>query len=102
MLGWYRSLLDLRKKYVVDSERSSKAEWVDGVIHMEVPAHRPTLKVLARIQGNATLPERETGWQREMEAEEDGFQVRIFGQHRKTRKPRAITTFGDRFWGFEK
>ncbi len=78
MLGWYRSLLALRKKYVVDSERSCRAELVNGVIHMQVPARSPKLKVLARIQGTATLPELGTGWQKKMEAEEDGFAVRVF------------------------
>jgi maltooligosyltrehalose trehalohydrolase len=77
MLGWYRSLIALRKKYVVEGERTCKAELVDGVIHMQVPAHEATLKVLARIQGTAPLAEPEAGWRKRMEAEEDGYAVRI-------------------------
>src|SRR5947209_492727 len=62
MLDWYVSLLALRKKYVIGSERTCKAEFRDGIIAMQVPAGQPRLKALARIQGNAALPEAGAGW----------------------------------------
>jgi maltooligosyltrehalose trehalohydrolase len=75
MLGWYKSLLALREKYVVGSERTCRAELVDGVIHMQVPAHEPSVRMSARVQGRAALSQPEAGWRKEMEAEEDGYAV---------------------------
>jgi maltooligosyltrehalose trehalohydrolase len=77
MLAWYRSLLDLRKKYVTGSERNCKAELKDGVISMQAPADQPKIKVFARIQGNAVLPEPGSGWKRELEQASDGFAVAV-------------------------
>ncbi len=83
MLAWHRELLALRKKYLIHGERTCKAELVDGVIHMRVPAETPRIKVLARIQGTAALPEPGPAWEKAMAAEEDGFAVAVF------LKPRA-------------
>ena len=56
MLNWYRSLLALRRDYVIDGERTCHAGLVEGVIHLQVPAEEPRVKVLARIQGAGPLP----------------------------------------------
>ena len=77
MLDWYTSLLALRKKYVLGSERTCKAEFRDGIITMQIPAGQPRLKVLARIQGNAALPEAGAGWQRVLSGEADGYEISI-------------------------
>jgi maltooligosyltrehalose trehalohydrolase len=78
MLDWYKSLLALRKKYVTNSERTCKAEFKDGVIHMQLPRETPTLKVFARIQGVAALPELAAGWEKALAQEEDGFAVSVW------------------------
>jgi maltooligosyltrehalose trehalohydrolase len=78
VLDWYRSLLALRKKYVCNSERTSRAELVDGVIHLQLPREEPTLKVFARIQGNAALPELGAGWEKALAEEEDGYAVSVW------------------------
>ena len=62
MLEWYSALLDLRKKYVINSDRTCKAELHDGIIMMQVPAQEPKLKLFARIQGDAVLPDAGVGW----------------------------------------
>ena len=43
MLEWYAALLELRRKYVIDSERTCKAEFHDGILMMQVPAERPRI-----------------------------------------------------------
>lgn len=78
MLTWYRALLELRKKYLIEGERTCKAEFADGVIHLDVPGERPKVKVLARIQGAGPLPEPGPGWERAMEHTEDGYSVSVF------------------------
>jgi maltooligosyltrehalose trehalohydrolase len=78
MLDWYKSLLALRKKYVSSSERTCKAELIDGVIHMQLPREDSTLKVFARIQGSVELPQLEAGWEKVLSQEEDGYAVSVW------------------------
>jgi maltooligosyltrehalose trehalohydrolase len=77
MLSWYKALLKLRKKYVTHGERTCRAELKGGVISMQVPARQPKIKVSARVQGAAPLPQPGAGWKKEMENEQDGFAVNI-------------------------
>ena len=78
MLDWYISLLALRKKYVTCAERTCKADLIGGVIHMQLPRQEPVLKVFARIQGSATLPELHAGWEKALAEEADGFAVSVW------------------------
>jgi maltooligosyltrehalose trehalohydrolase len=64
MLEWYTALLDLRRKYVIESARNCKAGLQDGIIHMQVPAEEPRLKIFARVEGSAALPEPGGGWEK--------------------------------------
>jgi maltooligosyltrehalose trehalohydrolase len=80
MLDWYVSLLSLRKKYVTHSERTCKATLIDGVIHMQVPRDEPALKVLARIEGSAELPNLAGGWEKVLAEEADGFAVSVWAE----------------------
>jgi maltooligosyltrehalose trehalohydrolase len=82
MLAWYRSLLELRKMYVVTDERTGTAELTDGVICMQIPAEQPRLKVVARLQGNAPLPEPGAEWEKSLAAEADGFAVEVYKKSR--------------------
>lgn len=70
MLEWYSALLELRRKYVINSDRTCKAELQDGIITMQVPAQEPKLKLFARIQGDAVLPDAGAGWVRLTHLEE--------------------------------
>ena len=78
MLDWHRSLLALRKRYVTNAGRSCKAELMDGVIHMQVPAEEPALKVFARIQGSAELPQLGARWEKALAEEAGGFAVSVW------------------------
>lgn len=62
MLPWYRALIDLRKRYVLSSKRTCKAELRDGQeILMQVPAVEPRLEVLAEFSPRVRW-KRETNW----------------------------------------
>jgi maltooligosyltrehalose trehalohydrolase len=78
MLTWYQRLLALRRQFVTDSDRTAKAELINGVIHMQVPAENPRLKVLARIEGSAELRAPGAGWKRILSEESDGYAVAVF------------------------
>ncbi|HEX4605505.1 MAG TPA: malto-oligosyltrehalose trehalohydrolase [Candidatus Angelobacter sp.] len=78
MLDWYTALLALRGKYIIGSERTCKAELIDGVIHMQLPREGPVLKVFARIQGSAELPVLSGTWEKALAREEDGFAVSVW------------------------
>src|SRR5205807_5993881 len=66
MRNWYAALLALRKKYVMDSERTCKAELQAGILTLQVPATAPKLKVVCRIQGDGALPAPGAGWEKEL------------------------------------
>ena len=78
MLEWYSGLLALRRKYVIDSNRTCRAELRDGILTMNVPAEEPRLKVVARIQGTAPLPAAAAGWHQVLSNEVDGFAVSVW------------------------
>jgi maltooligosyltrehalose trehalohydrolase len=85
MLDWYTSLLDLRKKFVIDSDRNCKAELIDGVIHMQVPREESSLKIFARLQGAAVLPDLGVGWEKALAEEGDGYAVSVWVESLDTR-----------------
>ena len=78
MLDWYKSLLALRKKYICTAERTCKAEFADGILHMQLPRETPAVKIFARIQGSAELPQPGAGWEKALSQEEDGFAVSVW------------------------
>lgn len=78
MLDWYASLLALRKKYVNNSERTCQVRLAEGVIHMQLPREGPTLKIFARIQGSAELPELGVGWEKALAEEADGYAISVW------------------------
>lgn len=80
MLRWYAALIELRKRYVTDAPRICKAELITGVIHMQVPAEEPVIKVFARLDGSDELPGAGGGWEKLLEEEADGFAVAVWSK----------------------
>ena len=80
MLRWYAALIELRKRYVTDAPRTCKAELTTGVIHMQVPAEEPVIKVFARLDGSDELPGAGGGWEKLLEEEADGFAVAVWSK----------------------
>jgi maltooligosyltrehalose trehalohydrolase len=77
MLAWYKALLELRTKYITYGERTCRVELIEGVMHMQVPMKQPKLRLFARIQGSASLPEAGAGWERALWEDEDGYAVGV-------------------------
>lgn len=77
MLEWYRRLLQLRKQYVTHNDRTGDANYEAGVLIMMLPAKEPKLMVQAALQPGATLPEVQDGWEVVLQAEDDGYRVRV-------------------------
>jgi len=77
MLEWYRRLLQLRKQYVTNNQRTADANYEAAVITMRVPMIKPELMVQAALQPGATLPAMESGWKIVLQAEDDGYRVRV-------------------------
>jgi maltooligosyltrehalose trehalohydrolase len=78
MLEWYRRLLELRRKYVARGERTADAQYMNGVLSMEVPARNPQLVVEAGLQPGASLRQIKSGWHEVLRSAEDGFEVSVF------------------------
>jgi hypothetical protein len=85
MLHWYATLIELRKKYVTGGSRTCRAELREGVLEMQVPAEEPVLRVFARLEGSAALPELHGGWERLLSEEADGYAVAVWAEAADTR-----------------
>jgi maltooligosyltrehalose trehalohydrolase len=79
MLRWYRALIALRKRHLLDGARTCRAELVNGsAIKLLVPAQGSALMVLSALASNAVLPDPEADWRLELESHEDGYPVRVY------------------------
>jgi maltooligosyltrehalose trehalohydrolase len=81
MLDWYSSLIALRKKYVLEHERTCRAETREGILRMQVPAEREraTVLVFASLKRGQPLPKPlESGWEKVLEAEDESAAVAVW------------------------
>ncbi|HYX53178.1 MAG TPA: hypothetical protein VE783_06985, partial [Candidatus Limnocylindrales bacterium] len=76
-LKWYASLLELRNKHVTNAPRTCRAELVDGIIRMQIPAEDSRLKAFARIRGQAPLPDLD-GWKKVLCEEAEQYAVTVW------------------------
>ena len=77
MLEWYRRLLQLRKEYVVNHERTADAQYADGLLTMQVPAQDPKLVVIANLKNGVALPPLRNGWRELLHSAEEGYEVTV-------------------------
>ena len=78
MLEWYRRLLELRRMYVIHGQRTADAQYMDGMLSMEVPAKNSQLVVEASLQPGAVLRPVKSGWHEVLRSAEDGYEVSVF------------------------
>lgn len=76
MLGWYRELIALRKRFIGSSERTCHAEWRDGGLHMQLPARDPRLLLIANFRSQP-VPAGE-GWNEVLRSDRDGYVVTVY------------------------
>ncbi|MGE0405518.1 MAG: hypothetical protein AB7O65_04395, partial [Candidatus Korobacteraceae bacterium] len=83
MLEWYRSLLRLRREFIMESERTCRAEIhsKNKILTMQVPAQNSRLLLLAELPAGASAAEQplpDDGWQQTLSSSEDGFRVQVY------------------------
>jgi len=77
MLAWYRTLLRLRRKYVIPSPRTARAKWsADNLLTVQIPADSPHLQIIA--SHGAAMPSFDEQWVLELETNQDGYQTQIY------------------------
>ncbi len=93
MLDWYRSLLQLRREFVLPAPRTACAAWsADHLLTVQVPAQSPRLRITASFPG-ASLPSEGhaatgnggqsflppgRGWILRLENKQDGYWTKIY------------------------
>jgi maltooligosyltrehalose trehalohydrolase len=77
MLDWYQELIELRKRYVIPSQRRSFAELRDPVIMYHIPVLAPRLRVDANFKGK-NLPQAPQGWNRIMYCADESAAVAVY------------------------
>ena len=82
MLEWYRELLQWRKQYVSEGERTAEVRYDGGVLTMMVPATEPKIMVQAEIGAHPGLEKRRDlghprDWKEVLRAEDDGYRVNV-------------------------
>jgi maltooligosyltrehalose trehalohydrolase len=81
MLSWYRTLLSLRKRYLLGHERRADVSYDAGVLRMQVPATAPLLLVQCTLQPDAHLPHDSEGdWKQVLDNNQDGYAVRVLAK----------------------
>ncbi len=86
MLDWYRSLLHLRREFVLPAPRTAHAAWsTDRRLTVLIPAHLPQLSITASFPGEADAAIGNGGqslppggdWKLRLESNQDGYRTQI-------------------------
>ncbi|HVJ05647.1 MAG TPA: malto-oligosyltrehalose trehalohydrolase [Candidatus Saccharimonadales bacterium] len=87
MLAWYRTLLRLRRKYVIPSPRTACAKWsADNLLTVQIPADSPRLQIVA--SHGAAMPSFDEQWVLELETNQDDYHTRIYIRPQGTQEVR--------------
>jgi len=79
MLRWYRALIQMRKTYVTDSDRTCQARLLaEATIILELPAANPKLLVVANFKPATQEYAIPAGWKLALANHEDGYEVSIW------------------------
>ncbi len=78
MLDWYRELIQLRLRIVINGPRTCHSELRDGLLVMQVPAEQPKLMVVAEFPDSNRSVSRSSEWNLLMASEDRGYGVKVF------------------------
>jgi maltooligosyltrehalose trehalohydrolase len=78
MLAWYRTLLRLRREYVIPSLRSANSEWAaDKLLTVQIPTESPRLQVVANFHSLQRFTPGDD-WILKLENNQDGYRTQIY------------------------
>ncbi len=79
MLDWYRTLLQLRREYILPSPRTARATWTTpNQLTVQLPdTQSPRLQIVASLKSEP-LPAPTDDWVLKMENNQDGFHTQIY------------------------
>jgi maltooligosyltrehalose trehalohydrolase len=79
MLGWYRTLLHLRREYILAGARTAHAAWsARNLLSVQIPAESPRLRISASLPGTELPVLPEGDWILKLESDQDGYQTRVY------------------------
>ncbi len=87
MLDWYRSLLQLRREFVLPSPRTAHAAWsADHRLTVQIPAESPRLRITASLPGEGDAVIGDDGrssspggdWILRLENNQDGYWTKVY------------------------
>jgi maltooligosyltrehalose trehalohydrolase len=78
MLTWYRTLLHLRREYVLPAPRTAHAAWTaDNLLTVQIPAESPRLQTVASLPGAMPFA-LGSDWILKLENDQDGYHTQIY------------------------
>jgi maltooligosyltrehalose trehalohydrolase len=78
MLDWYRTLLHLRREYILPGPRTARAAWsAPNLLSVQIPAESPRLQIIASLPGAVLSPLAVSDWILKLENNKDGYRTQI-------------------------
>jgi maltooligosyltrehalose trehalohydrolase len=79
MLAWYRTLLHLRRAFILPNPRTARAAWsAPNQLTVQIPAESPRLQITASLPGAQPFhPISANHWILKLENHQDGYHTRI-------------------------
>jgi maltooligosyltrehalose trehalohydrolase len=82
MLQWYHALIEVRRRFVMPSDRSCRAALQsDGTLTVQVPAADPKMLLVAALKGKECCWRPSMEWHGILHSDEDGFFVGVYEKH---------------------
>ena len=79
MLAWYRTLLHLRREFILPNPRTAHAAWTaPNQLTVQIPADFPRLQINASLPGAPPFPPLPNYWTLKLENDEDGYRTQIY------------------------
>lgn len=79
MLAWYRTLLHLRREYILPGPRDARAAWnAPHSLWVQIPAESPRLQIHASLPCTESPSLAENDWTLVLESNQDGYQTQIY------------------------
>lgn len=96
MLAWYKHLVELRRKFVINSPRTCRARLSEGEIVLKVPAQNTEIVLRVRFPGAVRDPKEEEGAEQILlTSHEDGYETVISKTQQTAQAPQPNEAAAD-------